>query len=657
MTSNRLIIRWSAGERTVEPDEAPVSIGRDAQCAVVLDQPSISRVHAELRHHDGAWSFVDLSSTQGSRRDGVKVTTLGLDQPVTLVLGNPASGERIELIPPVDARTQIVDPARTAAATEIAGAGSGVARPGGDLRDEQLAGATVVTGERLNLSCAGVSRSLAPGETVTIGRDPGCDIVSTNPTVSREHARVRHSGTSWWLDDLESSSGTYLDGRRVTTVALAGNMAIWLGEVDAGERVVVATGGERHLSAAQKLERASGRRTGLLVGIVGVVALLALAVGGYALWNTFSAPDNDELAATTVKVIVDDGTGSGTIIDAERGLILTNAHVVSPQAAGRAIVSGKPASKLDPDPAVIKIAVSPGLGKAAEPRFTAKVVAADGYLDLAVVRITNTISGSVVQAEDLSALREIEIGDSDDVSSGDEIRVVGFPSAAESLEASFTRGIVSGSVNDDRLASNRAYINTDADINPGNSGGLAVDGDGVMIGVPTLGRLEKETLSKVGSIRPIAFAKDLIDAARADKPYQSKYVQPLNGAEAISGLAVVAPVSNKGFGLGCTAGKASVDASAATVAFGFDYVGFTKDAHQDVLVGVVDTGSGDLVGAVAAGDQFPFRWQDKGCGNVTVPLTGALVPGHTYGAVVLVGPNYELDMTRNSPDATFTVAG
>lgn len=300
--------------------------------------------------------------------------------------------------------------------------------------------------------------------------------------------------------------------------------------------------------------------------------------------------------------------------------------------------------------------MSPGLGKAAEPRYTAKLVNADGYLDLAIVQISNTISGSVVQPADLEDLREIEIGDSDSVQTGDEIRAVGFPGAAESLEASFTKGIVSGSVNDDRLSSNRGYINTGADINPGNSGGLAVDSDGKMIGVPSLGRLVKESLSKVGSIRPVNFAADLIATARAGTPYQSKFVQPLNGGESISGLSTVAAVSTKGFGLGCTADKASVAANATSLAFAFDYAGFTKDAHQDVLVALIDAGSGDVVGAAATTDQFPFRWQDKGCANVTVPLTDPLAAGHTYVVGVLVGPNYELDMTSNSPNASFTIA-
>lgn len=658
MTSNTLTIRWSVGERSFEPADAPVSIGRDSQCTIRVDLPSISRVHAELRHDGGGWSFVDLASTQGSRRDGAKVTTVTLDQPVSLVLGNPAAGERIELIPPVDARTEIVDPTRSAVpATELPVSAPGAARPGGDLRDEQLVGATVVTGEVLNLSCAGISRSLSPADTVTIGRDPGCDIVSTNPTVSREHARIRYSGTSWWLDDLQSSSGTFLDGRRVTTVALAGNMAIWLGEIDSGERVVIATGGERHLSAAQKLERASRSRNGVILGVVAVVAVLALAAGAFAVWNGTRSPDNSELASSAVRIVLDDGgSGSGTIIDAERGLILTNAHVVNPQAPGQALAAQKPANKLDPDPSTITLAVAPGLGKAAEPRFTAKVVAADGYLDLAIVKITNTISGSVVQKQDLESLHEIEIGDSDDINTGDAIRVVGFPAASESLEASFSGGVVSGSVQDQRLSSNRAFLNTDADINPGNSGGTAVDEDGRMIGVPTLGRLDKASLAKVGSMRPINFARDLIEAARNDKPYVSKYVQPLNGGENISGLTVVAPVSTAGFGLGCTAGKASVDASAKSVAFSFDYEGFTKDTHQDVLVGVLDSATGDLVGATDTSSQFPFRWQDKGCGNVTVPLTGQLAPGRSYEAAVLVGPNYELDMSRNSPNATFTIA-
>ncbi len=52
------------------------------------------------------------------------------------------------------------------------------------------------------------------GRAVTVGRGPECDIVLSEPTVSRMHVRFRqepHTGL-WCVTDLESHNGTYVDG-------------------------------------------------------------------------------------------------------------------------------------------------------------------------------------------------------------------------------------------------------------------------------------------------------------------------------------------------------------------------------------------------------------------------------------------------------------
>lgn len=48
-----------------------------------------------------------------------------------------------------------------------------------------------------------------------IGRHPSCDIVLPGAAVSRRHARVRFRDGAWILQDLNSTNGTFLNGRRV----------------------------------------------------------------------------------------------------------------------------------------------------------------------------------------------------------------------------------------------------------------------------------------------------------------------------------------------------------------------------------------------------------------------------------------------------------
>lgn len=55
------------------------------------------------------------------------------------------------------------------------------------------------------------------GETTAllIGRQSVCDVVLLDPNVSRQHARLRWRDGGWILQDLQSTNGTFINGRRV----------------------------------------------------------------------------------------------------------------------------------------------------------------------------------------------------------------------------------------------------------------------------------------------------------------------------------------------------------------------------------------------------------------------------------------------------------
>jgi len=67
---------------------------------------------------------------------------------------------------------------------------------------------------------------------VTIGRDPASMVALTGASTSRRHAELRSDGNGWVLVDVGSSSGTFLNGTRVTEVRLTGQTEIRFGAPD-----------------------------------------------------------------------------------------------------------------------------------------------------------------------------------------------------------------------------------------------------------------------------------------------------------------------------------------------------------------------------------------------------------------------------------------
>ena len=64
----------------------------------------------------------------------------------------------------------------------------------------------------------------------TVGRDDGCDVVLDSARASRRHLQISPDGGLWWLQDLGSSNGTYVDGERVERAALSGETTVQVGQ-------------------------------------------------------------------------------------------------------------------------------------------------------------------------------------------------------------------------------------------------------------------------------------------------------------------------------------------------------------------------------------------------------------------------------------------
>lgn len=138
--------------------------------------------------------------------------------------------------------------------------------------------------------------------------------------------------------------------------------------------------------------------------------------------------------------------GSGVIVDAAKGYIITNAHVVK-------------------DAKSVTVTLKDGR------KFLAKIIGADPQSDIAVLQI---------KPERLTA---IALADSDDVKVGEAVFAIGNPFG---IGQTVTSGIVSGLGRSNLHIENfENFIQTDASINPGNSGGALVSLDGKVIGINT----------------------------------------------------------------------------------------------------------------------------------------------------------------------------
>lgn len=67
-----------------------------------------------------------------------------------------------------------------------------------------------------------VGRSFDLDAITTLGRDVNNAIVVDDPFASTEHAVLTYRGRSWYVEDLESTNGTYLNGRAIASVAALG---------------------------------------------------------------------------------------------------------------------------------------------------------------------------------------------------------------------------------------------------------------------------------------------------------------------------------------------------------------------------------------------------------------------------------------------------
>jgi Do/DeqQ family serine protease len=167
-----------------------------------------------------------------------------------------------------------------------------------------------------------------------------------------------------------------------------------------------------------------------------------------------------------------EATGSGVIVDAANGYVLTNYHV-------------------------IENAESVEVTTKDNRRFDARIVGRDPATDVAVLKIEG------------KGLRAVPFGDSDRLEVGDFVIAIGNPFG---LGQTVTSGIVSALGRSGLgIEGYEDFIQTDASINPGNSGGALIDLHGRLVGINTAILAPGGGNIGIGFAVPINMARAVMD--------------------------------------------------------------------------------------------------------------------------------------------------
>ena len=234
--------------------------------------------------------------------------------------------------------------------------------------------------------------------------------------------------------------------------------------------VVASVGGYCYMNQPAQAESA-GSETATYYSVADIAERVRPAVVQVISMTKVWNPHTGETTETEL------GYGSGVYID-DRGYIVTNNHVVA-------------------DAESVQIVWLDGT------QMDAEIVGTDSATDLAVLKFEGSVDA-----------QPVPLGDSDALRIGELAIAIGNPgTGSQVLYGTVTTGIISG-LNREGIQASGSYtrnievIQTTAQINSGNSGGALLNGNGELIGIPTL----KASFSSDSVIEGTAFAIPINDA-------------------------------------------------------------------------------------------------------------------------------------------------
>ncbi len=265
-----------------------ITLGRGYDNHLVINETFVSRYHARIDRGEQGYSIMDLGSANGTKVNDHKIAAQ-----VSVPLHH---GDRIEI-----------------GALKVSFL-INEAVPSDDSTAQRTVLAPTDMGSMLKLGVPPETLSLWGRDTFTIGRDPKNDLVIPHPIVSRFHVRIHRQHGAFVITDLNSSNGTYVNGKNVS-----GSVALRAGDtIQVGPCSFVLNQNE---TLTQNFEEGNLRLDGMRLGkTVGKNVTLLNDVSLSILPREF------------VALLGSSGSGKSTLLDALNGL--------RPATSGKVLVNG-----------------------------------------------------------------------------------------------------------------------------------------------------------------------------------------------------------------------------------------------------------------------------------------------------------------------------
>lgn len=214
---------------TINGDKIPldrweISVGRSKLCDITIGYGSVSRFHAVISRRSDGWFITDTFSKTGTKVNDKEVKgAVQLYDGDTITFGSavmvfsaplyPSPNPRIfaavkapvQDIPMGPAEAILPEPMPEEIPEEIP-APMAENTPSGESADGKPAIYVVRTAKAIPLKRG----------SYIIGREEDCDIVLPSPLVSRHHARITSEDDGFVIEDLGSTAGTVINGKRIS---------------------------------------------------------------------------------------------------------------------------------------------------------------------------------------------------------------------------------------------------------------------------------------------------------------------------------------------------------------------------------------------------------------------------------------------------------